>query len=204
MNTDSPVLWIAFAGSRRIAAGEPPYVAAKVKEFAEQEPTAHILIFDKNTSRRVELDLRGSLADALRQMPQVSSAPATNADVRATGPKSPGRPKLGVKAREVTLLPRHWKWLASQPGGASAALRTLVEAALRTNRENDRIRRARGAAYGFMSAVAGNEPGFEEAARALFAGDYQQLVVQTRSWPADVREHALSLASVAEKDTPPG
>lgn len=202
MNTDSPTLWIAFVGSRRIAAGEPPYVAAKVKEFAEQEPAAQILIFDKNTSRPVELDLRGSLADVLGQIPRAPSTSATDADERATGPKSPGRPKLGVKAREVTLLPRHWKWLASQPGGASAALRKLVEDALRSKRENDRIRRARGAAYGFMSAVAGNEPDFEEAARALFAGDYQQLVAQTRSWPADVREHTLALASLAEKETP--
>ncbi|MFY0534142.1 DUF2239 family protein [Nannocystis pusilla] len=30
----------------------------------------------------------------------------------------PGRPKLGVVSREVSLLPRHWEWLERQPSGS--------------------------------------------------------------------------------------
>ena len=80
-------------------------------------------------------------------------------------------PKLGVVAREVTLLPRHWQWLGSQPGGASVAIRKLVEAARRANQEVDQRRQTQEAAYHFMSAMAGNLPNFEEASRALFAND---------------------------------
>ena len=74
-------------------------------------------------------------------------------------------------AREVTLLPRHWEWLAQQSGGASVALRRLVDQARRGTEDKDRIRRAQEAAYRFMSAMAGNRPNFEDAIRALFAGD---------------------------------
>jgi hypothetical protein len=97
----------------------------------------------------------------------------------------------------VTLLPRHWDWLASQPGGASVALRKLVEGARRTNQETDRLRLAKEAAYRFMSTMAGNEPGFEEAARALFAGDEERFVKFAEAWPVDVATHALRLAAPA-------
>ncbi len=110
-------------------------------------------------------------------------------------PRGPGRPRLGVVAREVTLLPRHWDWLSSQPGGASVALRKLVEQARRRNEGKDRLRRSQEAAYRFMSALAGNLPGFEEATRAFFAGDQERFDDQTESWPVDVRDHARRLAS---------
>jgi len=113
------------------------------------------------------------------------------------GPRGPGRPKLGVVAREVTLLPRHWDWLNAQPGGASVALRKLVETARRVNEDKDRVRQAQEAAYRFISTMAGNEPGFEEAARALFAGDERRFDEMTASWPIDVRSHARRLAAVA-------
>jgi hypothetical protein len=94
----------------------------------------------------------------------------------------------------VTLLPRHWEWLAAQPGGASVALRKLVEEARRANAGADRVRRAREAAYHFTHALAGDLPGFEEATRALFAGDRARFERHAASWPADVREHAVRLA----------
>ena len=55
-------------------------------------------------------------------------------------------------------------------------------------------RKAREAAYRFMSAVAGNEAGFEEAARALFAGDRERFAACAASWPSDIRTHAVALA----------
>ncbi len=114
-----------------------------------------------------------------------------------SAPRGPGRPRLGVVAREVTLLPRHWAWLAGQPGGASVALRKLVERALRDHRDIDRIREAREAAYRFMHAMAGDEPGFEEATRALFAGEPDRLREHSAAWPRDVRVHTLALAELA-------
>ncbi|WP_107313666.1 DUF2239 family protein, partial [Burkholderia metallica] len=111
-----------------------------------------------------------------------------------------GRPKLGVVSREVTLLPRHWEWLAAQPGGASVALRKLVEDARRTHAAADRLRDAQTRAYHFMSAMAGDLPGFEEAARALYANDPARLAELVAGWPEDVRDHALALA---RGDLPP-
>ena len=97
-------------------------------------------------------------------------------------------------AREVTLLPRHWQWLGSQPGGASVAIRKLVETARRANQEVDQRRRRQEAAYHFMSAMAGNLANFEEAARALFANDRARFTKLVDSWPSDVHDHAVKLA----------
>ena len=135
------------------------------------------------------MDFRGTPADVARRL--VPAPP------EAEEPRGPGRPRLGVVAREVTLLPRHWDWLNSQPGGASVALRKLVEEARRTYADRDRIRLAQESAYRFMSAMAGNEPGFEEAARALFAGNPKRFDEMSAKWPKDVAAHAQRLASAA-------
>ena len=123
-----------------------------------------------------------------------------DASQRAEPARGPGRPKLGVVAREVTLLPRHWEWLNAQPGGASVALRKLVDAARVTHADNDRRRLAQQSADRFMSALAGNEPGYEEAARALYAGDRDRFERSMVAWPADVRDYAVQLASAAFDD----
>src|SRR5271168_510757 len=118
--TDAPT-YMAFAGERRIAWGDLAAVAVAVKRAAEQDPAARILVFAHATGRAVDLDLRGGEAEVGARY-----APAPSAVGRR------GRPKLGVVSREVTLLPRHWDWLARQPGGASAALRRLVDEARRS------------------------------------------------------------------------
>ena len=177
----------AFAGSKRIASGDLRSVALAAKAVWDREKWAQVLIFDDVTSNLIEVDFRGSPEDVGRRL----------AEEVPVEPRKPGRPKLGVVAREVTLLPRHWEWLASQPGGASVALRKLVEQARPTNQGRDQRRRAQEAAYRFLSAMAGNEPGFEEATRALFAGNRERFDEMVEAWPADVREHAKKLASVA-------
>lgn len=182
----------AFADTRCVAQGDLHSVAATVKQLIEQGEQAHILIFDDVTSEPVEVDFRGSLKAVLGRLPQPvvpAAAVSEEAEVRA-----PGRPKLGVVAREVTLLPRHWEWLASQPGGASVVLRKLVEAASRANEDRDRMRRAQEATYRFMSAMAGNLPGYEEAVRALYANQPEQFGALTEAWPAGIRDHARMLA----------
>jgi uncharacterized protein len=183
---------IAFAGLHSVAAGPAAGVAAELKAREQRGEGAAetILVFDESGAQ-VELDLRGNAADVVARI-----GSAEDAGVVATA-RAPGRPRLGVIAREVTLLPRHWEWLSEQPGGASVALRKLVEEARRTRGESERIRRAQENAYRFMRAIAGNLAGFEEASRALFACDRAKFGAQTETWPHDVRVYALELASDA-------
>ncbi|HWR52603.1 MAG TPA: DUF2239 family protein [Bryobacteraceae bacterium] len=191
----SEILCTAFEGSRRIASGELAGVAAKVKQVIDAGAQEPVLIFDDATSAVIEVDFRGTAADVAGRLAERPARPAAEPEPETQ--RRPGRPKLGVVAREVTLLPRHWEWLNGQPGGASVALRKLVEEARKANEGTDRVRRAREAAYRFMSAMAGNEPGFEEAARALFRGNREAFEAQVEAWPLDVREHAKKLASVS-------
>jgi hypothetical protein len=183
----------AFNGTTYLASGDFPTVALEAKGVLDREPQASILIFNDVTGEQIDVDYRGTLADVARWLD--AQAEASNRPVGI--PRGPGRPKLGVVAREVTLLPRHWEWLGTQPGGASVALRRLVEEARRTHAGKDRVRGSQAAAYRFMSAMAGNEPGFEEAARALFAGHMSRFNQLVASWPRDVRDYASRLATGA-------
>ena len=79
--------YTAFSGFDHIASGS----LAEVYGACRQDPAA--LIFDQETGRVVDIDPRFPPGEE--------------------GPR-PGRPRLGVVAREVTLLPRHWDWLAAQ------------------------------------------------------------------------------------------
>jgi len=138
------------------------------------------LVFDDETGRQLDIDLRA-----------VKSLPSPDGQ---TEPRGRGRPRLGVIAREVTLLPSHWDWLNVQPGGASVALRKLVDAARRTSGDRDRVRAAQESTYWFISAIAGNLPGFEEATRALFAYDRRRFGDLISGWPEDIRDYAIRLA----------
>jgi len=194
--------YTAFDGHRRVASGPLATVAVAVRQAAGDAMSGTIVIFDDATGRPIDLDLRGTPDDIRARYPAVpgdASAPAGE-PAGAGEQRGRGRPKLGVVSREVTLLPRHWDWLAAQPGGASVALRKLVEDARRTHAAADRRRDAQTRAYHFMSAIAGDLPGFEEAARALYANDLARLAELVASWPDDVRDHALALA---RGDLPP-
>src|SRR3954447_17555832 len=165
-----PETFTAFEGQRRLVSGPLAEVALAIKDVESRAP-APITIFSDATGRATDINLRGSDEEILARLPQPSPQEGTEPP---TEPRGRGRPKLGVVAREVTLLPRHWEWLGAQPGGASVALRKLVEEARRANGDADRARAARDAAYRFMSVMAGNLAGFEEASRALFAGQEQR------------------------------
>lgn len=183
--------YTAFIGERRIASGSLTEVGLAVKRRLEAGEEGTVAIFDDETGDVIDLDWRGTDEELAARL---AAAAAADSDEPAPAPgrkEGPGRPRLGVVGREVTLLPRHWEWLDAQPGGASATLRRLVDKARREGRDAERARRLREGIYRFMSFMAGNYPGFEEAARALFAGDYGRMEALTRPWPADVRDHLL-------------
>lgn len=202
-STDSSVSWIAFDRDRCLARGAPERVAAAVWRHLDANPDGQPLTFDAVTGHPVEIDLRGTLAETLARLPAAgdsalsAAALAPMTAVEGGLPRGRGRPRLGVVPREVTLLPRHWSWLADQPGGASVALRKLVENAIRENRALDALRSGREALFRFMNAMAGNAPGFEAAVRALFAGDRSGYEAALAQWSPDIRAHCLALAGNA-------
>jgi hypothetical protein len=174
--------YTAFAAARRVARGPLADVLASAKRERDADPECGLLFFEDATGREVDFDLRGSLHDILERVrPQTQPT------------RGPGRPKLGVESRQVTLLPRHWAWLERQPSGASAALRRLVEEASRREDPGESARTHRDAAYRVMAALAGDRPGFEEASRALFAGDRERFRELVAAWPGDIAEHLGSL-----------
>ena len=185
----------AFEGHRSVASGALSDVVAATKAVLDQGGSLPVLIFDDATSELVEIDFRGSLSKVLGRLPKAVAVPEPEPEPGE--PRGRGRPKLGVTAREVTLLPRHWEWLNAQPGGASVALRRLVEKARTANEGRDRVRRAQEVCYKFMSAMAGDMPGFEEASRALFAGNAAGFDDRISAWPAGVRDHLRKLAAGA-------
>jgi len=191
MSPHQPETFTAFEGHRRLVTAPLAELALVVKR-AEQRASERVAIFSDATGRAIDLDLRGSVDEIVTRLAATPSPQVLEAV--PSEPRRRGRPKLGVVAREVTLLPRHWEWLNAQSGGASVSLRKLVEAARRANGAGDRSRAARDAAYHFMSAMAGDLPDFEEASRALFAGDRRQFTSLIAAWPEDVRDHIVKLA----------
>lgn len=178
----------AFDGHALVASGSPAEVARAVKRVLDRDPERMPVILDDATGQPVEIDFRGSVDEVLARLQPAAAEGAA---------RGAGRPRLGVVAREVTLLPRHWHWLNSQPGGASVTLRKLVEEARRNLSAKDRARLAGEAADRFMRVVAGDLAGYEEASRALWRGDRDAFNRHTRGWPKDVREHARRLAAIA-------
>ncbi len=198
INAEAGTVCTAFSGSNNIASGELRHVILAVKSHSEQNSLAQILVFDDSTGALIDIDIRGTIDDVLQRLSQPDRPTPAGSDSSPT--TGPGRPKLGVVAREVTLLPRHWDWLNRQPGGASVALRKLVEEARRDSVSKDKIRQSQEATYRFLSAMAGDFTNFEEATRALFAGNRHRFESLIDSWSPDVRDYAKRLAVDALQD----
>jgi len=189
METQTPT-HVAFSGHALCASGTLLDVALTLKTL-EVEDTAAPLIFETETGRQIDLNLRGSEADIKnRYAPTEVEAPETE-----DAPKKRGRPKLGVVGREVTLLPRHWQWLDTQRGGPSAALRRLIDSARKEYADQDRVRLSQDRTNRFMSVMAGDLPGFEEATRALYAGDKNKFEAEVNKWPEDIQASARQMAA---------
>ena len=197
----------AFRGHDLLAAGALRDVA-RVVWRAVKDAESHdgaVLVFDDATGRVIDFEMRGDeramLAHVEVMLRLSQTAPVqTSSESVDPVPRPRGRPKLGVVAREITLLPRHWEWLATQPGGASVALRKLVDAARRSNTDADRIKAARDAAYRFMNAVAGDLSAFEEVIRALYRGDEGRFCELIAEWPGDIAAYSARLAFPAVMD----
>jgi hypothetical protein len=159
-----------------VASGSLDTALRQVKEIKEPADQP-LLIFEDATGKQVDFDLRGSIDEVLARV--APKSPRTG----------PGRPKLGVVSREISLLPRHWEWLESQSQGASAAIRRLVDEA---RKQDSGETRAKIDAIGrVMTAIGGNLPGFEEAYRALYARDRERFAAQIAEWPPDLRDYIL-------------
>jgi uncharacterized protein len=177
---------VAFAGFQQIAAGDRTQLVDALRKL----PTTHdtlVRVFNDATGERIDLDLR----------PEAQPVPSPAPAEEAAAPRPVGRPKLGVVAREVTLLPRHWEWLGSQPGGASVTLRRLIDESRKASEGRVSVRASRENAYRFMSEMAGDFAGFEEATRALFAGDKTRFEDLVAPWPEDVRLQLAKLAAAS-------
>jgi uncharacterized protein len=170
-----------FSGDRCVITAPLKAMLLATKERFDRDPGERILIFEDATGRQVDFDLRGTPEEVVARV------------VPDTVKAGPGRPKLGVVSREVSLLPRHWEWLEQQPNGISAAIRRLVEEARKRDPEEERARLAREAVFRFMTAIAGDLPDFEEAARALFGKDEARFRALVAPWPVDIKDHLLRL-----------
>ncbi len=186
--SETPI-WCAFVGDRRIARGAPAAVAVAVRRHGRQDP-APALVLDESTGRHVDLDTTGSETEVRRRYAEGNATSVPE-------PRPRGRPRLGVVGREVTLLPRHWAWLDGQRGGASAMLRRLVDRARKESAGSDRRREAQDRTHRIMTTLAGDRAGYEEACRALYAGDGEGFLARTRPWPEPVREVIESAAADA-------
>ncbi|PWE15537.1 DUF2239 family protein [Alcaligenes faecalis] len=198
MKTTYPNTYTSFMGHRRIASGPMLVNVLAVKKVLESRVNDPVLIFDDVTGRFVDVNTQGTDEELAQRYAPVDVSEAEVEQIEEEAPRGRGRPKLGVVPREVTLLPRHWDWLATQPGGASVALRKLVEEARRASAAKDQRRQAQERTYNFMTAIGGDLPGFEEAMRALFADELERFKSLLAAWPDDVREYAIKLAQNAD------
>jgi hypothetical protein len=183
----------AFFGERIVASGNLLEVVSIVKDVIPEDELWQLLIFEDSTSNQVEVDFRGTKNTVLRQLSQVFPNASTG-QIESQTPRR-GRPRLGVVAGEITLLPRHWEWLKNQPGGASVTIRKLIDEARRVHTHKDTVRNAQEATYRFMTVMAGNRHQYEEALRALYSGDSSQFHKFIEIWPTDIREHTKRLAA---------
>jgi hypothetical protein len=194
MGLDSPKTYVAFVGTTQIAAGSLRAVALAAHELAS-DSRRRLRIFDDTTGVVVQLDLRGTAEEVVARLP--GDAEDEGAAEPGGAARGPGRPRLGVVSKEVTLLPRHWAWLGAQRGSVSATLRRLIDEARHMHEERDAVRRAQDSAYRFISVMVGDDATYDEAIRALYRGDAARFARETEPWPADVRANARRLASGA-------
>jgi uncharacterized protein len=195
-NDQTRFCYTAFLGVGVVASGSLQHVVSTVKDTLDDRNLTQLLIFDDTTGKQIDVDFRGKTDDVLKRLgEQFGDLPGTEMNHQPS--RRVGRPKLGVVSGEVTLLPKDWEWLKSQPGGASVTLRELVGDARRVGGKQSKIREAQEVTYHFMTAMAGNFHQYEEALRALYAGDLDRFYHCIDDWAPDIRNHIKRLAAKA-------
>jgi uncharacterized protein len=185
---DAQETYTAFEGTTLLFRGTFQEVVLKIKERLGRKENNSVLIFSDNTGKTMDFNFQGGMKDVLKRL-EIYVAKQEGTPVAG-----PGRPKLGVISREVSLLPRHWEWLANQPSGASATIRKLIEDAKKRSSVHVGVRQVQEHVYRFMSVIAGDMKGYEEALRALYKADRENFLLHTRDWPVDVRTHVVEMA----------
>ena len=175
-------IFVAFVGDDLLERGSLGEVVSSAKARIDAGEERRVALFDEESGRVIDIDYSGTESEVLARLEPMTPEPG------APSRKGPGRPRLGVISREVSLLPRHWEWLGEQRGGASATLRRLVDTARKSDSHEAVQRRTIDAAHRFLWDIAGNQPGFEEATRALFAKDFARCRRLARGWPRGIRE----------------
>lgn len=173
--------YTAFAGTTRLVTAPLADMLRATKGYLDGDGSQRVLIFDDSSGEQVDFDFSGDLEEVLARV------------VGQEQKRSPGRPKLGVVGREISLLPRHWEWLDQQPHSASATIRRLIDAARKGSSQATDYRRRVEAADRFIWVMAGELANFEEASRSLYARAWERLRDLTREWPVDVRDHLFHL-----------
>ncbi|MBT78986.1 MAG: hypothetical protein CL587_01170 [Alteromonadaceae bacterium] len=186
-------IYIAIHNKTLIAQGELPAV---IRETVKQFPDAEPYLFKLDDGKRTDIDWRGDAEEVISRLP-ASLMPQA---------KKRGRPKLGVKSKEVTLLPEHWEWLSLQRGGASTTLRKLIDAVMAQMTPEQERRIKQDQLYNMMR-VFEDEAGFEASSRALYRLDETAFTQAIANWPqalqAIYKDKFISLTSTG-KDTNDG
>lgn len=186
MKPNIDTICIAFSGDIKISSGPILKVAEATKKHLIKKPNSDIQIFDHDTGQFLEVDFRGSLSQVVERMKK-------SFIIETEKIRGPGRPKLGVVSKEITLLPKHWDWLNLQANGASGSIRKLIDEAMKRNVAKDELKRSQNSVYKFMTIMAGNYPLYEEALRAFYANDNAKFKYIITNWPKDVRDHLLKM-----------
>lgn len=183
--------YTAFEDHKILSQGSLEDVVLKVKKRLEKSPESQIVIYSDITGKSMDFNFQGSEKEVLKRL-EIYTTPET--DNQGSASTGPGRPKLGVISREVSLLPKHWEWLATQSGGASNTLRKLVEESMKKTSGTLTVKTAQERTYKFMSVEAGDLENYEEALRALYRKDKERFTSEIKAWPRDVQKHIFELA----------
>ncbi len=188
--------YAAFESHKLIARGPLEKVALETRKRLRQNGEFPILIFSELTGRPVDIDLRGSESDVIARLRMFRNQTSDQSSAQTQGV---GRPRLGVVAREISLLPHHWEWLINQEGGSSSTLRTLIEekikrSDLEKSQEKNRVKQAQEVTFKFLNAIAGDLPKFEEVTRYLYRKDHSRFQELMSDWPKDIVKQALRLS----------
>lgn len=198
MNTSITQAATAFNNTNKLANGPLIEVIMAMKTAIIENQNAKILCFLDENGAMIDFDLSGSNEQIIARLLTQFKAPSTSEQIEIIETQSKaGRPKLGVIAKEVTLLPRHWEWLGAQNGGASATLRRLVEIAAKESIGIAARKNAQNATYRFLQNIAGDFENYEEVLRAIFADDFEKMRNLMKNWPQDIQNYAQKLFALS-------